>query len=257
MTERTTPWPEGTPCWVDLMASDGRRAQEFYTALFGWQFADQGEEHGHYAVALVDGKATAAVGPKPPDREMPSVWQTYLAVDSADATAAKITGAGGRVLMPPEDIGQEGRMAVVADLAGAVFGLWQSRETTGAQVANEPGALTWNECMTREFEGAKSFYTNVFGYELDDMSSGEFKYAVLKVGGNVVGGLGELPPEVPAEVPPHWSTYFGVADTDATVAKATELGGKVIREPMDSPYGRMAQVTDDQGVPFCVISVGG
>lgn len=257
MTVRDTPWAEGTPCWVDLMVPDTKRAAEFYGPLLGWKFDDQGEEYGHYLIALLEGRGAAAIGPKPPGMEdAPSVWTTYLAVESADATAAKITEAGGQVLMPPGDVGPAGRLAVAADPTGAVFGLWQAGQTTGVQIANVPGGLAWNECMTRDFDAAKSFYTKVFGYELDDMSNADFSYATLKVGGEVVGGLGGLPAAVPAEVPPHWTTYFAVADTDAAIAKVAELGGAVLSEPRDSPYGRMSQVADDQGVPFTVIAVG-
>jgi predicted enzyme related to lactoylglutathione lyase len=256
MTIRDTPWPEGTPCWVDVMVPDTTRAAEFYGQLLGWKFADQGAEFGNYLIAQVDGRGAAAIGPKPPGMEqMPSVWTTYLATDDADATAAKITQGGGQFIMEPGDVGPAGRVAVATDPTGAVFGIWQAGETTGVQIANVPGTLVWNECMTRDFEAAKTFYAGVFGYEYDDMSGDGFSYATAKVNGHIIGGIGGLPAEVPAEVPPHWSTYFGVTDTDAAVAKAGELGGSVIRAAQDSPYGRMAQLADDQGVPFSVISV--
>jgi predicted enzyme related to lactoylglutathione lyase len=258
MTVRDTPWPEGTPCWVDLMVPDTQRAAEFYGPLLGWELADQGADFGHYLIAQLQGRGVAGIGPKPPGAEAaPSAWTTYLAVDDADATAAKITQAGGRLMMSPGDVGPAGRLAIGADPTGAVFGIWQAGETTGVEIANVPGALTWNECMTRDFERAKDFYAEVFGYGFDDMSSDEFSYATLKVGDAVVGGIGALPASVPAEVPPHWQAYFGVADTDAAVAQLRKLGGSVLRDAADSPYGRMAQVTDDQGVPFSVISVQG
>lgn len=258
MTVRDTPWPEGTPCWVDIMVDDTQRAAEFYGTLLGWKFADPRGEYGNYLIAEVNDRGAAAIGPKPPGMEqMPSVWTTYLATDDADATAAKITGAGGQLMMPPGDVGPAGRLAIATDPTGAVFGIWQGRETTGARIANVRGTLVWNECMTRDFEAAKAFYTSVFGYEYDDMSAEGFSYATAKVNGNIVGGMGGLPAEVPAEVPAHWSTYFGVTDTDAAVEQVSRLGGSVLLPAQDSPYGRMAQVTDDQGAPFCVIAVEG
>ncbi|MTD59366.1 VOC family protein [Amycolatopsis pithecellobii] len=256
MTIRDTPWPEGTPCWVDVMVPDPKRAADFYGPLLGWNLIDQGGEYGGYLIAQVEGRGAAAIGPKPPGmEEMPSVWTTYLATDDADATAQKITAAGGRLLMPPGDVGPAGRMAMAFDSTGAAFGIWQAGRTTGIQIANVAGTLVWNECMTRDFEAAKAFYSSVFGYEYDDMSGGGFQYATAKVNGNIIGGIGGLPAEVPAEVPAHWNTYFGVKDTDAAVAKIGQQGGSVLRAPQDSPYGRMAQVADDQGVPFNVISV--
>lgn len=256
MTVRDTPWPEGTPCWVDAMVPDPKRAADFYGPLLGWQLIDTGGDYGNYLIAQVQGRAAAAIGPKPPGMEqMPSVWTTYLATDNADATAEKITAAGGQLLMPPGDVGPAGRMAMAIDPTGAAFGIWQAGETTGIGIANIPGTLVWNECMTRDFEAAKAFYASVFGYDYDDMSSGGFSYATAKVQGNVVGGIGGLPAEVPAEVPAHWGTYFGVPDTDAAVERISQLGGSLLRPAQESPYGRMAQVADDQGVPFSVIAV--
>lgn len=256
MTTRDTPWAEGTPCWVDVNVDDPQRAADFYGSLLGWEFVDNGGEFGGYLIAQVQGRGAAAIGPKPPGMgDMPSAWTTYLAVDSADATAAKITEAGGQLMMPPGDVGAFGRLSIATDPTGAAFGIWQAGETTGIQIANVPGTLVWNECMTRDFEAAKAFYAKVFGYEYDDMSSGGFQYATPKVDGRPIGGVGALPADVPAEVPPHWNTYFGVTDTDAALETIVKLGGKVMGPAHDSPYGRMAQVADDHGAVFNVISV--
>ncbi|MFD2422123.1 VOC family protein [Amycolatopsis pigmentata] len=256
MVFRDTPWPEGTPSWVDVMVPDVSRAVAFYRALLGWRFEDQGEEYGHYQIATVEGRSAAALGPKPPDlADVPSTWTTYLAVTDVDKSAAKITEAGGTLLIPPGDVGESGRMALAADPAGAVFGLWQAKENPGLQIANVPGTLVWNECMTSDFEGGKAFYGEVFGYRLEDMSGDGFSYVTLNVGDRPVGGLGALPADAPESAVSHWATYFGVADTDAAVAKVRELGGTLFGEPHDSPYGRMAQVADDQGARFTVISV--
>lgn len=256
MTTRDTPWAEGTPCWVDVSVPDPKRAAEFYGSLLGWDFVDQGGDYGGYLIAQVQGRAAAAIGPKPPGMEdAPSAWTTYLAVDNADATAAKITDAGGQFIMPPGDVGPAGRMALAIDPTGAVFGIWQAGQTTGIQIASVAGTLVWNECMTRDFEAAKAFYAKVFGYEYDDMSGGGFQYATPKVDGRPVGGIGGLPADVPPEVPAHWSTYFGVPDTDAAIEALTKLGGRAQGPAHDSPYGRMAQVVDDQGVAFNLISV--
>ena len=133
---------------------------------------------------------------------MPSAWTTYLATDDADATAAKIKGAGGQLLAEPMDVMEEGRMAIAMDTAGAAFGIWQGRNTTGIGVANEPGALTWNEDMSRDFEGSKAFYHDVFGYDYQDMSGDGFKYAMLMLDGHEVGGIGEYPEGRPPGCPP-------------------------------------------------------
>ncbi len=255
MVTRDTAWPGGTPCWVDLGVDDIDRARAFYTGLFGWDIPPGPPEAGGYSMCLHGGRPAAGIGPKMGPPEMPSTWTTYLAADSLDDVAARITAAGGQLMVGPMDVMDVGRMAVAADPGGAAFGLWQARAHTGAQVANEPGSLCWNENMSRDFDGNKAFYHSVFGYDYDDMSGGGFSYATLKLGDDIVGGIGGLPADVPAEVPAHWSTYFAVADTDAAVDKVTGLGGSLLRPAWDSPYGRMATVADDQGAAFSVIAV--
>jgi predicted enzyme related to lactoylglutathione lyase len=250
---RDTPWPEGTPCWVDLSVDDVPKAIAFYSGLFGWDVQRGGPEVGGYSMALIGGKAAAGIGPKMmPDA--PSAWTTYLATTDADATAAKIKGAGGQILMDPMDVMDVGRMAVATDITGAAFGIWQARSHSGAQIANAPGAQAWNEQFSRDFEGAKAFYAAVFGYSFGDMSTAEFSYATLLLAGREVGGIGAYPADTPADQPAVWGTYFGTADTDASVAAVTQRGGSVLRPASDSPYGRLATVADDQGAIFSLIT---
>jgi predicted enzyme related to lactoylglutathione lyase len=251
MVTRDTPWPAGTPCWVDVSVDDLPKAIAFYSGLFGWDIEVGPPEAGGYALAHLDGRLAAGIGPKMGDPAAPSAWTTYLATEDADVTADKIKGAGGQLPMPPMDVMEEGRMAIAFDPAGAAFGLWQAGRTNGVAVANEPGSLCWNEQLSADFEGSKAFYRDVFGYEYDDMSGEGFRYATLKVDGNVVGGIGGLPPEIPR---PGWRAYFAVTDTDAAVARVTELGGTVAQPAADTPFGRMATVADDHGAVFLLIT---
>jgi predicted enzyme related to lactoylglutathione lyase len=255
MVTRDTAWPAGTPCWVDLSVDDLAKARAFYSAVFGWSVPEGPPEAGGYSMCEIDGQPVAGIGPKMGPAEMPSVWTTYLATPDADETASKVKAAGGQLMMEPMDVMDAGRMGVAVDPGGAMFGLWQAGLHTGVRLANEPGSLVWNENMSRDFDGNKAFYQAVFGYEYGDMSSGDFKYATLDLDGRPVGGIGEMGAGVPAGHPAHWSTYFGVQDTDATVAKVTELGGRVVQPAWDSPYGRMAVLADDQGAVFAVMSV--
>ena len=255
MVTRDTAWPAGTPCWVDLGVDNVEKAMAFYRGLFGWDIQPGPPEAGGYAMCLLGGRPAAGLGPKMGPAEMPSTWTTYLAADSLDDTAAKVTAAGGQLMMGPMDVMDVGRMAIAADPAGAAFGIWQARAHTGAGIANEPGSLCWNENMSRDFDGNKAFYRAVFGYDYDDMSGDGFSYATLKLGDAIVGGIGGLPADVPAGVPAHWSTYFAVADTDAALGTVAGLGGSVVRPAWDSPYGRMATVADDQGAQFSLIGI--
>jgi hypothetical protein len=173
------------------------------------------------------------------------MWMTYLATSDADATVAKIRDAGGQLVNEAMDVMDAGRMAVAVDTAGAVFGIWQARAFPGAQIVNEPGAMRWNEQMSRHFQGSKAFYAAVFGYEYGDMSGNGFSYATFKVDGMDVGGIGDLHAGVPPGTPAGWRVYFGAADTDASLARVQANGGSVIREPIDHPYGRVSTVADD------------
>jgi uncharacterized protein len=252
MTVRDTPWPAGTPCWVDLMTTDQPAARDFYSALFGWQIEVGPEETGNYGMASAGGRSVAGIGGMM-GMDHPPVWNTYLATADADATVKAVEQAGGSVMAPVMDVMEFGRMAFLQAPGGGVVGLWQAGEHKGFGVANEPNSVTWNEFMTRDYDGGKEFFAAVFGYTYTELGDGDFSYATIEVDGNTVGGIGALPDEVPAQVPPHWRVYFAVDDCDAAVARVSELGGSVQRPPADMPYGRHADVADPQGAMFAVI----
>jgi len=232
---------------------DVPRAIAFYQALFGWDIEPGPPESGGYAICHKNGQIVAGLSPKFGPAETPTVWTTYLAADDTDAVVAKIKAAGGQLLIEPVDISDSGRMALAADTTGALFGLWQGRATSGIGLANETGALTWNEHVSRDFDAGKSFYRAVFGYDYQDVSEGGFRYAMLMVDGREVGGIGQYPEDA-APAPAGWWTYVAVDDTDAAVNLVTKLGGSVVRPIRDSPYGRIAVVADNQGAVFSVIT---
>ena len=201
-----------------------------------------------------------------------AMWNTYIWVDSADETASKVADAGGTTLMEPFDVMDAGRMAVFADPEGAVFCVWQAKENKGAQVVNEAGSLNFNSLNTRDLEGAKRFYGSVFGWETLALDGGAQMWTLpgygdhleesnpdlrkqMAEGGaptgfeDVVASINPIADDQP-DVPAHWSVTFAVDDADATAAKATELGGKVIVPPFDAPWVRMTILADPQGANF-------
>jgi len=255
LATRDNPWPDGSPCWIELGAPDIQRAIGFYFSQFGWDIQQGGPEIGGYSTAHLDRRRVAGIGPLMGPPGTPSVWATYFASSDADATATRITRAGGEVLMGPVEVMSLGRMLVAVDVTGASFGVWQARDLNGVQLANSPGAFTWSEHMSRDFEGAKAFYAAVFGYEYGDMSTEGFSYATLLINGQqVVGGIGAHPASAGPAHPAHWGVYFGTADTDKAVELATSHGGRIVQPAKDSPYGRMAVVADNQGAVFSLIS---
>jgi predicted enzyme related to lactoylglutathione lyase len=251
---RDETWPEGTPCWVDVMVTDPAAAKQFYSSLFGWDIQDGPPEAGGYAMCLLKGRPAAAIMPKPEGNPFPNVWSTYLAADDLDATVAKAKEAGSEFMMEPMDVMTAGRIAVAMDPIGAPYGIWQAGDHKGVGIYNEPGALVWNELMTRDYEGSKAFYASVFGYTYEEVGEG-FTYSTLKRAsdGEVVGGLGAFDASTPADDASNWAAYFMVEDCDASVAKAVELGASVARAPFDTPFGRMATVTGPQGEKFSLV----
>jgi predicted enzyme related to lactoylglutathione lyase len=156
------------------------------------------------------------------------------------------------------DVMDIGRMAVFADPTGAVFGIWQPKSFAGADLVNEPNSLCWNEVLTRDAETDKAFYPAVFGWAARRPEfEGAPDYTVWEVAGKSVGGMMQMTDEYfPREIPPHWNVAFAVADCDATVAKARELGATITMEPMDMPpIGRFANMIDPQGASFTVMQM--
>ncbi|HEU4706914.1 MAG TPA: VOC family protein [Solirubrobacterales bacterium] len=254
MSERTSYAP-GTPCWVDLGTPDVEGAARFYGAVLGWDVPEQpnSAEMGGYRRAKKDGADVAGVMPLMQEGQPPA-WSTYVAVADADVTAATVKDAGGSAIAEPMDVMDLGRMAIFADPAGAAFGIWQPGTFAGAARVNETGAVGWNELSTRDPEGAKAFYSAVFGWEANDLEMQDGgTYTEWLVDGRRVGGMLDMRGRMPDEVPPHWGVYFGTEDTDATVEKVKASGGELLFGPMDIEPGRIATVKDPFGAFFNVM----
>jgi predicted enzyme related to lactoylglutathione lyase len=253
MPERTS-HAAGTISWADLATTDQDAAKAFYGELFGWEYEDQPiDENTTYSMAQIGGRAAAAISPQQPDETaqgIPSHWNVYVTVADVDAASAKAGEAGGNVLAGPFDVFDVGRMSVVADPAGAVLCLWQPKTSIGAEVVNEPGALTWADTATTDPDAAQAFYSALLGWRFEQMSE-EPPYWVIFNGERSNGGM-TRPPE---GVPSSWFPYFGVPDVDATVEQARGLGGNPFVGPIDVPNGgRFALIMDPQGAAFAVLT---
>jgi predicted enzyme related to lactoylglutathione lyase len=246
----------GTPSWVELSSPDTDAAAGFYSELMGWSATEPGgEETGGYRMFRQQDKNIAGLMGHMQEGQ-PTAWATYISVADADETAAKVKAAGGSVVLEPMDVNDIGRMALFADPTGAVFGIWQPKSFTGADLVNEPNSLCWNELLTRDADAGKAFYPAVFGWEgrPPAFEGAPKTYTVWELGGKQVGGMMEMTDEYfPAEIPPHWGVCFAVADCDGIVEKARSLGAAVTNEPMDMPIGRFAGLIDPQGASFTVM----
>ena len=263
----------GVPCWIDTSHPDPDAASRFYGDLFGWEMEDTMPEGsgGPYYVGRIRGGDVAAVGSSQEDGPPRAVWNSYIWVEDADQAAARAREAGGTVVAEPFDVMDAGRMAVLADPEGAVFSVWQSNNHRGAQVVNEHGALNFNGLATRDPKRARSFYGALFGWDVLSLPAGEMwtlpgygdhleehspglREQMAQMGApdgfiDVVAALNPIAAD-DADTPAHWSVTFGVDDADAAVAKAQELGGKIIAGPFDAPWTRMAVIADPQGATF-------
>jgi predicted enzyme related to lactoylglutathione lyase len=253
MGERTQYTP-GTFSWADLTTTDQDGAKAFYSELFGWEITDNpvGEDMV-YSMASIGGKTVAAISAQPQqqrDMGVPPMWNSYVTVASADDAAAKAGELGATVHAPPFDVMDVGRMAVIADPQGAFFEIWEPKSSIGAELVNAPGALAWNELSSPDIDGSVKFYSDLFGWNTNEMDFGGQKYVVVSVGERGNGGIrGPMSPQEP----PHWLVYFGTDDADAGAAKASELGATVLAPPMDiSDQMRFAVVQDPQGAAFAL-----
>jgi uncharacterized protein len=257
----------GVPCWIDTTQPDPEAAASFYGDLFGWEVEriTPPEAAITYYMARLRGGDVAAIGSQPQGAPPAAVWNTYVWVEDADETAAKVRAAGGSVLLEPGDVGDFGRMAMFADPEGAVFCVWQGKEHRGAAVVNEHASLNFNDLKTRDLDAARSFYGAVFGWEVIHRSMwalpGYGDFLEQRRPGTREGmaqmGAPERFEDVVASVSPiegdqqpHWGVIFGVDDADATASRAAALGGTVVVPPFDAPWVRMTVIADPQGAPF-------
>ena len=264
----------GVPCWVDTYQPDPEAAAAFYRGLFGWEMEDTmppGSD-GRYFMARLHGGDVAAIGSQPPGAPpAQAAWNTYVCVESADETVARVKEAGGRVLAEPFDVFDAGRTATLTDPEDAMISLWQPGTMKGAQVVNEHGAVNFNNLHTRDVEAARRFYGAVFGWhtlvvdgaelwtlpgygdELERLTPG-LRARIAELGAtpgfeDVVATINPIGNEEPAG-PPYWGVTFATDDADATAARASELGGRVLVPPFAAPWSRITVIADPQGASF-------
>lgn len=246
--------PNGAPCWVDLMTSDVDRAREFYGQLLGWTSNEPSEEFAGYFMFSKDGVPVAGGMPAMPDAGPPNIWSVYLSTDDATKATEVATAKGAQVIAPPMAIADLGTMVVLVDPTGAVIGAWQPNTFGGFGVLADPGTPGWFELLTRDHAGAVDFYRAVFDWDTRPMSdTDEFRYTTANDGDTMLAGVMDASSFLPEGVPAHWSVYFAVADTDATIAQLTGLGGSVEQPAEDTPYGRIAVVADPMGARFKLV----
>ena len=258
MSERSDYSP-GEFCWVDVALPSTEAGAEFYSELMGWDWASSDDPNaGGYGLFTHKGKPVAGLGPLM-NEQQPPAWSSYVSVADAEQTSGRIKNAGGTVLMDTFDVLEAGRMAVCHDPQGAFFCIWQAKEMHGAQLVNEVGTWTWNQLATRDLEGAKKFYGDVFGWTLEAAAEAppDSPYFMWQVDGQKweegLAGAMDMAGAFPDEIPPHWMVYLSVEDVDGAVKTTTEGGGQLTVPVTEIPVGKLAAIIDPQGASVGLI----
>src|ERR671910_261217 len=237
----------GVPCWVATVHPDPEKAVGFYTKLFGWEATNvmSPESSSEYYICKRRGRDVAAISSERGGAPPVPAWNTSVWAEGADDTVSKVADGGGSVVFEPFDRLDAARVAVVADPAGAVFGVWQPGEHRGARLVNEPGAWSMSQLNTRDPGGAKVFYGAVFGWETDTFDMGEGEITLWRLPG-YVGGEPEQP--VSREVVGVMAPMSGAPRLHAETTRCrpwTEPGGVLI-----IPVPRAIEQADPGGVSW-------
>jgi predicted enzyme related to lactoylglutathione lyase len=245
--------PQGSPCWADLWTSDVDGSRAFYSEIFGWEAQEADPQFGGYFMFTRDGIPVAGAMGDMGDMKANDTWKIYLDTDDIAKTVDAATAAGAEIIAPSMPVADLGTQAVLLDPTGAHLGAWEPGTFPGFTVLGELGSPSWFELLTRDYTAALDFYRTVFHWDIEPVGdSDEFRYSVVKNPDEdgELAGIMDAAAFLPVGVPAHWSVYWEVDDPAATIAIITKLGGSVVAALEDTPYGRLATVTDPAGAQF-------
>jgi predicted enzyme related to lactoylglutathione lyase len=253
----------GKIVWHDLITARPAAAKAFYGELFGWQFEDLGlnlgfgntlnytliRHQGQLIGGMVD--ATRLDDVRSEDARRVSQWVALMSVEDADEAVAAVTRGGGKVLTPPTDFVDRGRLALVEDSQGATLALLETRDGDPPDQPPVIGGFLWDELWTVDTVRAAQFYQQLTGLEPREREmSGGAVYRYLVDGENPRIGL--LPRPVDT-IEPVWVSYIRVADAAAVAARVEALGGEVLAPARTRPLGgEVAIIADPSGAGIAI-----
>jgi hypothetical protein len=253
MPAPTMPTGFGAFCWNQLNTPDVAASKAFYEGLFGWRIV---EESMGGATLYVISSGSTMVGDMmvmPAESTAPSHWLSYVWVKDIGEVVAKAAARGATIFVPVTEIPEVGRIAVFADPRGAVLGVYATDKEPGSPEPIGPGTFCWHECMTRNLEGGKAFYADLFGWtSVAQTMEGGFVYHLQHRGADQVAGMMAMDGDCWEGIPDHWMAYVAVTDIEATVAKVAPLGGTVCVPVTDIHIGRFAVIQDAIGATISV-----
>lgn len=253
--------------WYELMTSDPEAALAFYGEIVGWTATPfGGNPDSTYTV--ISGSAgplggVMAIPAEAKDCGMQPWWGGYIGTADVDAETKRLTGAGGAVKRPPEDIPGVGRFAVMGDPGDATFMLLRGSSPDDGMNAPPPmatGHVGWHELHSGNFDADLAFYSGQFGWEkgeaMDMGPMGAYQLVSQNGGTSFDSMTGAIMPK-PKDMPkPMWLFYFIVADIDVAHKKIGTNGGTVLTGPMEVPGGAwVVQALDPQGAMFAVVGM--
>lgn len=257
------PNPSGAFIWYELMTTDAEGAKAFYDAVVGWNIGEGAEEYqGYRMINRSDGKFAGGVLPLTDEMTQHGArptWLGYVNVANVDDAVAAIEKAGGKALMPPFDIPNVGRIAMVADPQGAPFYVMkpvppagQEKQASDVFSPDQLQRVSWNELSTSDPVGARKFYGDQFNWGTDEfMDMGEMgEYRFIEQDGTRIGALcGVMPGQQPK-----WRYYFRVPSIAKAKETAEAKGGSIHMGPHQVPTGDYIIIgTDPQGAEFALV----
>ncbi len=246
----------GRPVWYELMTTDMKAAEKFYSTVVGWKTKPFEGAGRPYTTFNRSDKADSGIGgvmAKPSEVKAPPFWAMYIAVPKLEETAAKIVRLGGSKHTEVMEIPEVGRLQMMMDPQRAAFYIIEpSREESRPEGPPQVGDASWHELMTTDLSAAMKFYQDVFGWQPgESMDMGEMgPYQMFNRPHGMIGGMMNKPPQM-AHVPPNWQIYFRVPDVHAAAERNTANGGKILQGPMEVPGGDwVVNAMDPQGAAF-------
>ena len=237
----------------ELLTTDVKSAERFYTAIVGWTVKPFAESPQPYDMWVRPGDVPiGGVMTIPAGMDFPPHWGMYVGVPNLDDGVSRVERLGGRALSPVIDVPSVGRMRTMLDPQGAAFSIYEpSSPPQQPEAPPEIGDVSWHELYTTDAEAALRFYTELFGWRhTESMDMGAMGKYHMFGRALPLGGMMNKPAAL-AQVPPNWGFYFRVPDVHAGAERVKANGGQVVNGPMEVPGGDwVVNCMDPQGAAF-------
>lgn len=234
--------------WFDLLSTDMTACENFYEALFGWNFQRTNDSNARVKTIF---HQSTPIGNMIGRESSPgdSQWLSYMSSEDVDATLHLADANGGSTYREARDMPNRGRTGLALDPQGAAFAVLTSPSGDPIDVGFRPDMWMGAELWTTNVKGAAKFYQEIAGYDIEHVEVHEkVEYWMLKKNGKPRAGIVSIPWK---GMKPEWVPYIAVASVTAVVEKVEALGGTILIAPdMSVKEGRLAMISDPSGAVF-------